>query len=578
VFSAADIIEALGLRRRLKSIRPDIPGQLPPGWQSWLDGMSATPRAVVGAAPQDVITEFVHRELAQPPPRVANLNRWQAFATLWRQQWQGPEPEERGLRWFAAIFSAILHLVLGVLLLFLAFVHLPPPPGASAGETVVQAEFIGEGTPKETGGGAPEGPAPVPSPAPATPAAPSAAQQPEQPAPTPPAPQPPEPVAAEPEPQPQPAPPEAQPEPAPPVEVPPAPQPLEVTQVPEPDTTFVLPPPRPREAVVPERQITVPEARQPTETISRVQRPTREVLEVERATPQVTRIAPTLRAEEQARLTATPALQPSIAPTREISVPAVRAQIRDIPMPSRGTTPGAQPGTSTSNAPAPSGTSSTAGTTAPGGQQPAPGSGTNPAAQPGAGTTPNAPPGAWPSPSRGDDWGVGSRNRPGGTPGSSGTKPGVFKSDGTPNLVPETPSPGQNAPGSVEAHIADLDRAGQWLKRPPYDYTPTTFDKYWRPRESLLQEWVRRGIKTITIPIPGTGKRLQCAVSLLALGGACGLTDPNVNEQPASARPPPDIPFKPWLQEDNGSIRTPPPGARTTVPASGASVGRPPGS
>jgi hypothetical protein len=109
VFSAADIIEALGLRRRLKSIRPDIPGQLPPGWQSWLDGMSATPRAVVGAAPQDVITEFVHRELAQPPPRVANLNRWQAFATLWRQQWQGPEPEERGLRWFAAIFSAILH-------------------------------------------------------------------------------------------------------------------------------------------------------------------------------------------------------------------------------------------------------------------------------------------------------------------------------------------------------------------------------------------------------------------------------------------------------------------------------------
>jgi hypothetical protein len=310
-----------------------------------------------------------------------------------------------------------------------------------------------------------------------------------------------------------------------------------VTQVPEPDTTFVLPPPRPREAVVPERQITVPEARQPTETISRVQRPTREVLEVERATPQVTRIAPTLRAEEQARLTATPALQPSIAPTREISVPAVRAQIRDIPMPSRGTTPGAQPGTSTSNAPAPSGTSSTAGTTAPGGQQPAPGSGTNPAAQPGAGTTPNAPPGAWPSSESAATIGAWARaiarvaRRVRAARSRACSSPTARRIS-----CPKRHRPGRTHRARSKAHIADLDRAGQWLKRPPYDYTPTTFDKYWRPRESLLQEWVRRGIKTITIPIPGTGKRLQCAVSLLALGGACGLTDPNVNEQPASAR------------------------------------------
>jgi len=117
----------------------------------------------------------------------------------------------------------------------------------------------------------------------------------------------------------------------------------------------------------------------------------------------------------------------------------------------------------------------------------------------------------------------------------------------------------------VEAHIADLDRAGQWLKRPGYEYTPTSFDKYWRPRETLLQEWVRKGIKSITIPIPGTKKRINCAISLLQLGGACGLSDPDSNEQPAEGRPPPDIPFKPWLQEDNGSIRTPPPGASTSA-------------
>jgi len=575
VFSAADIIEALGLRRRLKSIRPDTPGQLPPGWQAWLDGMSVSPRAVRGAPPQDVVAEFVQRELAQPPPRVGNLTRWQAFATLWRQQWHAPEREERGLRWFAMVFTAVLHLVLGVLLLFLAFVHLPPPPAASAGENVVQVEFIGEGTPEETGGGAPQGPAPAPSPAPATPAAPSAAQQTDTPKPTPPAPaQPSEPVAAQPEPQPQP-PAEPEPEPTPVVEVPPAPQPLEVTQVPEPDTTFVLPPPRPRDVAVPERQITVPEARQPTERISRVERPVRPALEVERVAPQVVRVAPTLQAEEEARLTSNiRVLQPATAPSRDISVPAVRAEIRSIP--SRGTTPATQPGTSTANAPAPSGTT-TAGTTAPGGQQPAPGSGTNPAAQPGAGTTPNAPPGALPSPVRGDDWGVGTRNRPGGAPGSTGSKPGIFNGEGRPNLG-TPPAPGKNAPGTVEAQIADLDRAGQWLKRPPVDYTPTTFDKYWRPNQTLLEEWVQRGIKTIRIPIPGTGKSLECAVSLLALGGACGLSDPDANEQPATARPPPDIPFKPWLQEDNGSVRTAPPGARTsTPPASTSTSARPPG-
>ena len=41
--------------------------------------------------------------------------------------------------------------------------------------------------------------------------------------------------------------------------------------------------------------------------------------------------------------------------------------------------------------------------------------------------------------------------------------------------------------------LADLDRAGTWLRRPPTDYEPTVFDKYWRPSETLLEEWVRKG-------------------------------------------------------------------------------------
>ncbi|MEE7561273.1 transmembrane repetitive protein, partial [Xanthomonas sp. Kuri4-2] len=100
-----------------------------------------------------------------------------------------------------------------------------------------------------------------------------------------------------------------------------------------------------------------------------------------------------------------------------------------------------------------------------------------------------------------------------------------------------------------------LAQSGTWLKRPPYDYTPTSLDRYWIPNESLLQEWVRRGLKQIEIPIPGTTTRITCVVSLLQFGGGCGLSDPNMNEQPAQARPPPDIPFKRELQEDNGSVR-----------------------
>ncbi|MGD3145527.1 transmembrane repetitive protein, partial [Xanthomonas oryzae pv. oryzicola] len=100
-----------------------------------------------------------------------------------------------------------------------------------------------------------------------------------------------------------------------------------------------------------------------------------------------------------------------------------------------------------------------------------------------------------------------------------------------------------------------IAQGGTWLKRPPYGYTPTSLDKYWMPNQTLLQEWVRRGLKKIEIPIPGTTTKISCVVSLLQLGGGCGLSDPNLNDQPATARPPPDVPFKRELQEDKGTLR-----------------------
>lgn len=154
---------------------------------------------------------------------------------------------------------------------------------------------------------------------------------------------------------------------------------------------------------------------------------------------------------------------------------------------------------------------------------------------------------------RNDDWGLGDHQRQ----GSDGQ--GLFDQQGRVR-VPKADTSGvisRGAPGSESDTWTRerLAQSGQWLKRPPYDYIPTVFDQYWTPNESLLQQWVSRGIKKIEIPIPGTNIKIHCVVSLLQFGGGCSLTNPNMNDQPAIARPPPDIPFKKELQEQESGIR-----------------------
>ena len=134
---------------------------------------------------------------------------------------------------------------------------------------------------------------------------------------------------------------------------------------------------------------------------------------------------------------------------------------------------------------------------------------------------------------------------------TGGNTASIFNADGSVRL-----------PDQFKAKPPDPYKEGSWLKRPGIVVQDTVFSKYWIPPGTLLEEWVRRGIKKVSIPIPGSSRRLQCVVSLLALGGACMPVSDDVNEQPAVARPPPDIPFKPQLQEDNGSVKPqdPPPG------------------
>ena len=165
-----------------------------------------------------------------------------------------------------------------------------------------------------------------------------------------------------------------------------------------------------------------------------------------------------------------------------------------------------------------------------------------------------------PSTRASDDWGDSARNVPGGQVGTPGAS-GLFNADGSPRLAGGGRVGGGLPPGVITEDFENIDRHGTWLKRPPYDYEPTAFDRFWMPGETLLEEWVRRSVTEVRIPIPGTTKTIRCVTVMLALGGACDIEDPNLQEEPTHGRPAPEIPFKRELQEDQESLGpAPPPG------------------
>jgi hypothetical protein len=553
-FSSAELIEALRRRAR-RSLRPERPpGEFPPGWRDWFASLGERLGAITGASSEAIVAILLQRELAPAPRRSTELNRWQAFATLWRQQWLPPAPEARRERIIAYAITLVVQLMFSLFLLWLAYARYGGEP-VPQGEDVVQVEFIGQGTPLEQGGGAPSGR--VDKPALAAPSRAAAAASPAQP--TPPAVAP-APVQAATTAEPTPTQPEPQP-PAPP-NVPTA-QPLQVTQTPQPDSTFVLSPPVPRVATVPQRQVVVPELRESPRAIEVVEVPAPAPTPVQQIKPRLVDAqvsVPQLRTQVEALPSPLPPLPDAAArqvrvPQAQVRVPSLQAPVASLPTPSPASTSNPTQAGDTGRASASTAGSAAApspgnapGATAPqSGGPPTPGSGTQAnATGAGAGPKPAAKPGAWPTPRLGDDWGLSDRNRAGAQAG----KPGLFDENGRPRLPPgHRPEAGGGLPpGMVEENIADLDRAGTWLKRPPIDYTPTRFDRFWAPSETLLQNWVRRNIREVAIAIPGSTKKIRCVVSLLQLGGACGIDDPNMQDQEATARPPPDIPFKPELQ------------------------------
>lgn len=554
MFTAADLVQAL--QRRLQLRAPHLrrpPGEFPPGWKQWFEAMPVRAGAITGATAQALIDVFLQRPLADRPLRSGELTRWQAFNTLWRQDWHAPEPEDRKLRWFAGAFTAAWHVVFGILLLWFWYTQMLYVEEASKrrGEVVVQVEFIGQGTPEEVGGGHTQErleesavAEPLASAQPVVP--------PEQPAPGIEAP-----VVGAPGP-------EIEQRDVPEPQVPPAPPTQQEVAVsaPTPDTSeFVLTAPTPR---ISEPQLRAPEITAPAAPLRAVDVPepvqpirpgiaTRPV-----AAPQIEARIPEVAQREVAAPLARPAV-PTVA-TPAIAQPTLRTpetsvRTRDVPVPAApaatAQTSATKPATSSASAATPSTKPATSGppasSTAPATRP----SGPTPSTAAGQGPKPISAPGGFATPAKADDWGASTRNAPG---GQRGEPHGLYNAEGGPRLAEQPVNTGQ-PPGTIDDRIVDLDRSGTWLKRKPTDYEPTTFDKYWVPSETLLAEWVRKGIKKMAIPIPGTNKKISCVVSMLALGGACSISDPNLNDQPAVARPPPDVPFKPDLQEDNGSVK-----------------------
>lgn len=535
---AADLIAAL-LPRKAAPMLERHTG-LPYGWGIWMRALPARLGIITREKAENIVALLMQRPAPQPGSIAPALSKLQALRALFYQDWDPPPREERGIRWFAGFVSLVMHLLFFLLLVLAALVNVTlPPPSGDDSASRVQVEFIGQGTPEEEGGGPPaEQATPAPSAAAASGASSSSA--------------PPSPTVAASE---LTAPaltsevPELQqrevPEPSPPA----APQTLQVTETPTATIEFVLPPPTPRTVEIAPPQIRTPEIGVPTREVTVVPAPP-----AQRELPQRPVVVPQVAAPErqvQQREVAAPAPQVRQVqvPSREIGSPELRApsvSVREAEIPA----PQPRPGPTGTAPPAPSAqapgsaATQTSATSRPTGAQPAATS---------AGPAVADRPGSRPTPTRADDWGDSNRNVPGqaGVTGR-GERPGLFNSDGSVRLpgAGDADTGGSSGPrgapgGDQDAWTREkLEQAGTWLQRPPYDYEPTAFDKFWVPNESLLQEWVRKNIRETSIPIPGTSKRLKCVVSVLQLGGGCGIVDPNLNEQPAEARPPPDIPVK----------------------------------
>ncbi|MEA9585870.1 transmembrane repetitive protein [Xanthomonas sp. WHRI 10064A] len=602
--TAADLLQALRARMPAKLILDRRTG-LPYGWAIWMRNRDDAAAPFNDDQVMDVL--LARPSAAHGAGAAATLTPFQAFRSLWWQHWEPRPTDQRRQHWLALLGSLLIHIGFIALLIWVVTVRWAPDDTKPGEESRVRMTFIGDGAAEQGGGQAEPSAAAQAASADAAAAqqasagaAPGESAQPTTPASVPPQ------AAAEPvdatstaqaqESAPEPVTAAAS-EPVTPevpqvtVQVPEVTieSPLQVTETAVATNEFVVPPPpsitvAPRAMTPTAPQVEVRQREIQTVTdrpqLRELQRPAaavavrsadapsvreREVVVPDR--PQVA--APTMRPREVTPTVRMPEV--AVRTTELPNVPEPASTPAPVPPTAPATAaPTSAPPTSTANASvpqpasatsAPQATASSAKSEQSSNSAAAASSSTKPATNTAAGPAAADRSGGWDVAANADDWSKSDRNRRGETTGANGQRDGMFNSDGSVRVAGAGDA-GKGAgdrgpPGSdTDTWTRDqIAQGGTWLKRPPYGYTPTSLDKYWMPNQSLLQEWVRRGLKKIEIPIPGTTTKISCVVSLLQFGGGCGLSDPNLNDQPATARPPPDIPFKRELQEDKGAVR-----------------------
>lgn len=591
--TAADLLQALLVRMPGKLILDRRTG-LPYGWATWMSSR-------IGPAAAFDDDQVMGVLLARPAPPagagVALLSPFQAFRSLWWQHWEPRPKDQRPQHWLALLGSLLIHLGFIALLIWVVTVRWAPDDTQTGDESRVRMTFIGDGAAEQGGGqGQPADAAqaasgdaasalqssasaatgrPTAAPSVLTPVEsvdpPSSKAQAQDIAPEPVAAAASEPVAPE----------------VPRVTVPVPPvtieSPLQVTETPVATNDFVVPPPptitvapRPVAPAAPQIEVRQRDIQTVTEQpqLRELQRPAatvamrtanaptvreREIVVPDR--PQVVapsvrsrEITPTVRMPEVAIRTAELPSVPDAAPQPAPAAPAQQTPTTPVPTSSTSVAAATQPSAASTQ---PNQAQANFARSAQLSSTTAAASSAAKPATSNAGPAPADRSGGWDVAANADDWSKSDHRRAGETIGANGTRDGMFNADGSVHVAAGAGDAGNGAgdrgpPGSeTDTWTRDqIAQGGTWLKRPPYGYTPTSLDKYWMPNQSLLQEWVRRGLKKIEIPIPGTTTKISCVVSLLQFGGGCGLSDPNLNDQPATARPPPDVPFKPELQQD----------------------------
>jgi hypothetical protein len=117
---------------------------------------------------------------------------------------------------------------------------------------------------------------------------------------------------------------------------------------------------------------------------------------------------------------------------------------------------------------------------------------------------------------------------------------------------------------TFDYQIPGMERADKLLHRPAaITFERTRFDEYWEPDQdlltSLLAKMVEKTTKEIRVPVPGrSGSTMVCKVSLLALGGGCGVLTPGSDyvgpvDDPDTLSPEEDRQCQAWWEQIVGA-------------------------